>query len=72
LVQSLLRSSSSVGANYFKAWFVKEKKSTVDFDNKIIIVEEAAVMNLFIGLNLMEESQFDLNSGTIVPKRVVF
>lgn len=52
LVKQILRSSSSVGANYRSAC---RGKSTADFLNKIIIVEEEADESLY-WLELMEES----------------
>ena len=58
LVNQLLRSSSSVGANYRSAC---KGKSTADFINKIIIVEEEADESLY-WLELIEES------GLVDPK----
>jgi four helix bundle protein len=52
LVNQLLRSSSSVGANYRSAC---KGKSTADFINKIVIVEEEADESIY-WLELMEES----------------
>ncbi|RYY35959.1 MAG: four helix bundle protein [Sphingobacteriaceae bacterium] len=52
LVNQLLRSSSSVGANYRSAC---KGKSTADFINKIVITEEEADECIY-WLELMEES----------------
>jgi four helix bundle protein len=52
LVNQLLRCSSSVGANYRSAC---KGKSTADFINKIVIVEEEADESVY-WLELMEES----------------
>jgi four helix bundle protein len=52
LVNQLLRGSSSVGANYRSAC---KGKSTADFINKILIVEEEADESIY-WLELMEES----------------
>ena len=52
LSNQLLRSSSSVGANYRSAC---RGKSTADFINKIVIVEEEADESIY-WLELMEES----------------
>ncbi len=52
LSNQLLRSASSVGANYRSAC---KGKSTADFINKIIIVEEEADESIY-WLELMEES----------------
>jgi len=52
LVNQLLRSSTSVGANYRSAC---KGKSSADFINKIIIVEEEADESVY-WLELMEES----------------
>ena len=52
LSNQLLRSSSSVGANYRSAC---KGKSTADFINKIVIVEEEADESIY-WLELMEES----------------
>jgi four helix bundle protein len=52
LCNQLLRSSTSVGANYRSAC---RGKSTADFINKIIIVEEEADESLY-WMELMEES----------------
>jgi four helix bundle protein len=58
LSDQLLRSSSSVGANYRSAC---KGKSTADFINKIVIVEEEADESVY-WFELMEES------GLIDPK----
>jgi four helix bundle protein len=52
LSNQLLRSSSSVGANYRSAC---KGKSTADFINKIVIVEEEADESVY-WLELMEEA----------------
>lgn len=52
LSNQLLRSSTSVGANYRSAC---KGKSTADFINKIVIVEEEADESIY-WLELMEES----------------
>ncbi|QQL51065.1 four helix bundle protein [Mucilaginibacter ginkgonis] len=52
LANQLLRSSSSVGANYRSAC---RGKSTADFINKIVIVEEEADESVY-WLELMEEA----------------
>jgi four helix bundle protein len=52
LCSQLLRSSSSVGANYRSAC---KGKSTADFINKIVIVEEEADESVY-WLELMEEA----------------
>jgi len=52
LVNQLLRCSSSVGVNYRSAC---KGKSTADFINKIVIVEEEADESVY-WLELMEES----------------
>jgi four helix bundle protein len=52
LTNQLLRCSSSVGANYRSAC---KGKSTADFINKIVIVEEEADESIY-WLELMEES----------------
>ncbi|HTD98978.1 MAG TPA: four helix bundle protein [Mucilaginibacter sp.] len=52
LCNQLLRCSSSVGANYRSAC---KGKSTADFINKIVIVEEEADESIY-WLELMEES----------------
>lgn len=52
LIHQLIRSSSSVGANYRSAC---KGKSTADFINKIVIVEEEADESIY-WLELMEES----------------
>jgi four helix bundle protein len=60
LINQLLRSSSSVGANYRSAC---KGKSSADFINKIIIVEEEADESVY-WLELMEES------GLVNSKRI--
>jgi len=60
LVNQLLRSSSSVGANYRAAC---RGKSMPDFINKIIIVEEEADESMF-WLEVMQES------GLVHPDQV--
>ncbi|MDB4923164.1 four helix bundle protein [Mucilaginibacter sp.] len=62
LSNQLLRSSSSVGANYRSAC---KGKSTADFINKIVIVEEEADESIY-WLELMEESGL-IKSETIIP-----
>ena len=52
LINQLLRCSSSIGANYRSAC---KGKSTADFINKIIIVEEEADESVY-WLELMEET----------------
>jgi four helix bundle protein len=61
LTHQLLRSSTSVGANYRSAC---RGKSTADFINKIVIVEEEADESVY-WLELMEES--GLISSTTLP-----
>ena len=61
LCNQLLRSSTSVGSNYRSAC---KGKSTADFINKIIIVEEEADESLY-WLELMEESGL-VNSSDMV------
>jgi four helix bundle protein len=53
LSNQLLRSASSIGANYRSAC---KGKSTADFINKIVIVEEEADESIY-WLELMEESE---------------
>jgi four helix bundle protein len=65
LCNQLLRSSSSVGANYRSAC---KGKSTADFINKIIIVEEEADESVY-WLELMEESGLDNSQELIVLKK---
>jgi four helix bundle protein len=60
LSNQLLRSSSSVGANYRSAC---RGKSTADFINKIVIVEEEADESIY-WLELMEEAGL-VNSNDI-------
>jgi four helix bundle protein len=62
LSNQLLRSSSSVGANYRSAC---KGKSTADFINKIVIVEEEADESIY-WLELMEESGL-IKSEAIIP-----
>ena len=62
LVNQLLRCSSSVVANYRSAC---KGKSTADFINKIVIVEEEADESIY-WLELMEESGL-INLNGIVP-----
>ena len=62
LSNQLLRSSSSVGANYRSAC---KGKSTADFINKIVIVEEEADESIY-WLELMEESGL-VTTGPILP-----
>ncbi len=62
LVNQLLRCSSSVGANYRSAC---KGKSTADFINKIVIVEEEADESIY-WLELMEESGL-VDLKAIVP-----
>src|ERR1700737_3812692 len=64
LCNQLLRSSSSVGANYRSAC---KGKSTADFINKIIIVEEADESVYW--LELMEESGLVNSQELIVLKK---
>ncbi len=61
LTHQLLRSSTSVGANYRSSC---RGKSTADFINKIVIVEEEADESVY-WLELMEES--GLISSTTLP-----
>ncbi|PWK80507.1 four helix bundle protein [Mucilaginibacter oryzae] len=60
LTHQLLRSSTSVGANYRSAC---RGKSTADFINKIVIVEEEADESIY-WLELIEESGL-VNSSTL-------
>src|ERR1700760_228769 len=62
LVNQLLRCSSSVGANYRSAC---KGKSTADFINKIVIVEEEADESIY-WFELMEESGL-ISATTIAP-----
>jgi four helix bundle protein len=62
LTNQLLRCSSSVGANYRSAC---KGKSTADFINKIVIVEEEADESIY-WLELMEESGL-VDSKEILP-----
>jgi four helix bundle protein len=65
LCNQLLRSSSSVGANYRSAC---RGKSLADFINKIVIVEEEADESLY-WLELMEESNLVKAADLIVLKK---
>lgn len=65
LCNQLLRSSSSVGANYRSAC---RGKSSADFINKIIIVEEEADESLY-WLELMEESNLVKTSDLVTLKK---
>ncbi|WP_448701662.1 four helix bundle protein [Mucilaginibacter sp. AW1-3] len=62
LSNQLIRSSTSVGANYRSAC---RGKSTADFSNKIVIVEEEADESVY-WLELMEESGL-IDVALIVP-----
>ena len=65
LSDQLLRSSSSVGANYRSAC---KGKSTADFINKIVIVEEEADESVY-WFELMEESGLvDVNDLSALKK----
>jgi four helix bundle protein len=61
LINQLLRSSTSVGANYCSAC---KGKSTVDFINKIVITEEEADECIY-WLELLEES--GLVNKNVIP-----
>ena len=65
LSNQLLRSSSSVGANYRSAC---KGKSTADFINKIVIVEEEADESVY-WLELMEESGLVNSKETVALKK---
>ena len=65
LCNQLIRSSSSVGANYRSAC---RGKSSADFINKIIIVEEEADESLY-WLELMEESNLVRAEDLIALKK---
>jgi len=65
LCNQLLRSSSSIGANYRSAC---KGKSTADFINKIVIVEEEADESIY-WLELMEESGLVKTDGIISLKK---
>jgi len=65
LCNQLLRSSTSVGANYRSAC---RGKSTADFINKIIIVEEEADESLY-WMELMEESGLVNSSDLFALKK---
>jgi four helix bundle protein len=60
LVRQVVRSSSSVGANYRAACRAKSK---ADFINKLKIVEEEADESIFF-LDLMNEVEGGTNRGT--------
>ena len=65
LSRQLLRSSTSIGANYRSAC---RGKSTADFINKIIIVEEEADESVY-WLELMEESGLVASANLTQLKR---
>ncbi|HEY8928527.1 MAG TPA: four helix bundle protein [Mucilaginibacter sp.] len=65
LSNQLLRSSSSVGANYRSAC---KGKSTADFINKIVIVEEEADESVY-WLELMEEAGLVNESNVSLLKK---
>jgi four helix bundle protein len=65
LSDQLIRSSSSVGANYRSAC---RGKSTADFINKIVIVEEEADESLY-WLELIEESNLVKPEDLIALKK---
>lgn len=65
LTNQLLRNSSSVGSNYRSAC---KGKSTADFINKIIIVEEEADESLF-WLELIEESGLSSSQELMALKK---
>ncbi len=65
LVNQLLRSSTSVGANYRAAC---KGKSIADFINKIVIVEEEADESIY-WLELMEESGLVQSDKLILLKK---
>ena len=65
LSNQLIRSSSSVGANYRSAC---RGKSTADFINKVIIVEEEADESLY-WLELIEESNLVKSEDLIALKK---
>ena len=65
LSNQLIRSSSSVGANYRSAC---RGKSSADFINKIVIVEEEADESLY-WLELMEESNLVKSSDIVALKK---
>src|ERR1700761_1478533 len=64
LSNQLLRSSTSIGANYRSAC---KGKSTADFINKIVIVEEEADESIY-WLELMEELRL-VDVRAILPKK---
>jgi len=65
LCNQLLRCSSSIGANYRAAC---KGKSTADFINKIVIVEEEADESIY-WLELMEESGLVSSAKLITLKK---
>jgi len=65
LSNQLIRSSSSVGANYRSAC---RGKSSADFINKIVIVEEEADESVY-WLELMEESNLVKSSDIVALKK---
>jgi four helix bundle protein len=65
LSNQLIRSSTSVGANYRSAC---RGKSAADFINKIVIVEEEADESIY-WLELMEESGLVSSEDIIVLKK---
>ena len=65
LCYQLLRSSSSIGANYRAAC---KGKSTADFINKIVIVEEEADESIY-WLELMEESGLVSSTKLVTLKK---
>lgn len=65
LVNQLLRSSTSIGANYRAAC---KGKSTADFINKIVIVEEEADESIY-WLELMEGSGLVQNDKLTLLKK---
>jgi four helix bundle protein len=65
LSNQLIRSATSIGANYRSAC---KGKSTADFINKIIIVEEEADESIY-WLELMEESGLGNNAAVAYLKK---
>jgi four helix bundle protein len=65
LSNQLLRSATSIGANYRSAC---KRKSTADFINKIIIVEEEADESIY-WLELIEESGLGNNAAVTYLKK---
>lgn len=65
LMNQLLRSSSSVGANYRSAC---KGKSTNDFINKIVITEEEADECIY-WLELLEESGLVINENISILRK---